>query len=173
MHRIAFALLLVACAPATGGQTNTPANTNTAPGANASDFTLRDTDGKDVHLSDYLGQKVILIDFWATWCVPCIAELPLLDNIYQARKDKFVVLAVSMDGPETLADVQTFVRRYNLNFPVLLDAETRVTNLYNQKRTAPLSVLIDKNGRIIKVREGFNSGDEKLVEAEVDKALAN
>ncbi len=48
-----------------------------------------------------------------------------------------------------------------------------MTNLYNQKRTAPLSVLIDKNGRIIKVREGFNSGDEKLVEAEVDKALAN
>jgi len=56
--------------------------------------------------------------------------------------------------------VPTYARRYNLSFPVLLDEETKVVNIYNPKRTAPLSVLIDRKGQIARVREGFSSGDE-------------
>jgi peroxiredoxin len=141
-------------------------------GAQATDFTLRDSEGRNVSLSDYLGKQVILIDFWATWCVPCQAAIPHLKQLYESRKDKgFVVLGIAMDGPETIAQVPTFVQRYQMSFPVLLDEETKVVNVYNPKRTAPLSLLIDKSGKIVKIRSGYNAGDEKLIESEVDALL--
>ncbi len=153
------------------GCASSPPRTQTEPtgqGAQASDFTLRDTDGKTVRLSDYLGKEVVLIDFWATWCVPCEAELPHLEKLYQTHKDKgFVVLGVAMDGPETIAQVGPFTRRYDLHFPVLLDEETKVVGVYNPKRTAPLSILIDRQGRVSRIRSGFNAGDEKLIADDV------
>jgi peroxiredoxin len=140
-------------------------------GAQATDFTLRDLDGRDVHLSDYGGQ-VVLLDFWATWCTPCAAELPHLERLYQERRnDGFVVLAIAMDGPESIAQVAPFARRYDLSFPVLLDDETRVVNVYDPKRVAPLSLLIDRRGLIVRVRNGYNAGDEQLIAADVARLL--
>jgi peroxiredoxin len=140
-------------------------------GAQATDFTLRDLDGRDVHLSDFTGQ-VVLLDFWATWCTPCAAELPHLERLYQERRgDGFVVLAIAMDGPESIAQVAPFARRYDLSFPVLLDEETRVVNVYDPKRVAPLSLLIDRRGLIVRVRNGYNAGDEQLIAADVAQLL--
>jgi peroxiredoxin len=169
-----LALLLAGCgaASATGGAgmrgASSVAKESTGEGAPASDFTLRDTDGRNVQLSDYLGKSVILIDFWATWCVPCEAELPHLQKLYDDYKERgFVVLGVAMDGPETMAQVGPFARRYALSFPVLLDDETKVVGVYNPKRTAPLSVLIDRKGQIARVRSGYSAGDEKLIQDDV------
>jgi peroxiredoxin len=169
---LSLLLLCAACAAgntAGGGKSaSSVAQESTTVGGAASDFTLRDTDGKNVHLSDYLNHDVIFIDFWATWCVPCEAELPHLEALYKQYKDKgFVVLGIAMDGPETIAQVGPFARRYDLSFPVLLDEETKVVAVYNPKRTAPLSVLIDRKGQIARVRSGFSSGDEKLIEEDV------
>jgi peroxiredoxin len=142
-------------------------------GAAATDFTLRDVDGKMVRLSDYAG-SVVLIDFWATWCVPCEAEIPHLEELYQQNKARgFVVLGISMDGPETIANVPAFVRSHNLSFPMLLDEDTKVVGIYNPKRTAPLSILIDRGGRIVRVRQGYSAGDENLIAADVQKALGS
>jgi peroxiredoxin len=141
-------------------------------GANATDFTLVDINGNAVSLSQYLGKGAVLIDFWATWCKPCMAELPHLQRMYDARKkDGFVVLAVSMDGPETEAEVVPTARMLGYTFPILLDPETRAVSLYNPRRAAPFSVLIDKHGRVFKRREGFNAGDEASLEADVDAAM--
>jgi peroxiredoxin len=151
-----------------GKSASSVAKESTTVGGQASDFTLRDTDGKQIHLSDYLTKDVVLIDFWATWCVPCEAELPHLESLYKQYKDKgFVVLGIAMDGPETIAQVGPFARRYDLSFPVLLDEETKVVGVYNPKRTAPLSVLVDRKGQIARVRSGFSAGDEKLIEEDV------
>ena len=179
--RSAPALLLVAvaaaCGPGPAGagprSASSVAHESTGIGGQATDFTLRDVDGKTVQLSDYLGKSVVLLDFWATWCVPCQAELPELEKIYQANKDRgFVVLGISMDGPETVAQVGSYVRRYNLQYPVLLDEETKVVNVYNPKRTAPLGVLIDRRGQIARVRDGYSSGDEKLIADDVANLVA-
>jgi peroxiredoxin len=138
----------------------------------ASDFAARDIDGKTLRLSDYLGKQAILLDFWSTFCEPCLAEMPHLRKIYDEQKAKgFVVIAVAMDGPETVADVPMFAKRNGMIFPVVLDEDSHVVQIYNPKKAAPLSVLIDKKGNVFRVREGYNPGDEKLVEADVLKVL--
>jgi peroxiredoxin len=145
------------------------------PGAaspSAMDFALQSTEGKTVHLSDYLGKDVVLIDFWSTTCAPCMTEMPFLVDLYRKHKDKgFVVLAVSLDGPESLADVNRVVHDKDMIFPVLLDQETTVVSRFNPKKEMPFAVLIDKSGKIIYKKPGYQPGDEKILAEEVQKAL--
>jgi peroxiredoxin len=136
------------------------------------DFALQSTDGKTVHLSDYLGKDVVLIDFWSTTCDPCMTEMPHLVDLYKKHKDKgFVVLAVSLDGPESLADVNRVVHDKDMIFPVLLDQETTVVSRFNPKKEMPFAVLIDRAGKIIKKKPGYQPGDEKILADEVEQAL--
>jgi peroxiredoxin len=160
---LAALALLASCGPAGHGA---------AIGAPASNFTLKDVTGRPVSLSDNFGKNVVLLDFWATWCVPCEAEMPHLQKLYQKYKGQgFMLYGVSMDGPETVASVAPYVRRMGLTFPVLLDEETQVTNVYNPQRTAPLTVLIDRDGRVRRVHPGYKPGDEVELEREVAAML--
>jgi peroxiredoxin len=149
-----------------------PAGHGTAVGVPASNFTLKDVSGRPVALADNFGKNVVVLDFWATWCVPCEAEMPHLQRLYQRFKDQgFNLLGISMDGPETVASVGPYVRRMGLTFPVLLDEETQVTNIYNPQRTAPLTVIIDRNGRVHRVHPGYKPGDEVELEREIQALL--
>lgn len=159
---LALPLALASCAaPQAGGGAS----------GRAADFALRDIAGRTVRLSDYRG-KVVVLNFWATWCVPCAAELPHLQRLYETYGDQgMVVLAIAMDGPESVANVSPQARRYGLTFPVLLDEETRVVGVYNPKRAAPFTVLIGRDGVIAKTREGYTAGDEIAVEADIQSVL--
>jgi peroxiredoxin len=160
---LAAGLAWVSCAAPQAGGANS---------GRAADFVLRDTAGRTVRLSDHFG-KVIVLNFWATWCVPCAAELPHLQRMYETYRDQgLVILAISMDGPETVANVGPHTRRYGLTFPVLLDEETRVVAMHNPKRTAPFTVMIDRDGAVARTREGYTAGDEIAVEADIQALLA-
>jgi peroxiredoxin len=163
------AALLSSCAAGSG----TPSSTGTTPSASASDFRLQGINGEHVRLSDYLGKKVVVLNFWATWCSPCQGELPHLERMYQKYKDDVVVLAVSMDGPESIANVPAVARRLGVTFPVLLDEETRVVGMYNPTRAAPHNVIIDRKGSVAFTKEGYHSGDEKLIEDAVQRMVEN
>jgi peroxiredoxin len=155
--------------PASGARTAgaSPAGASAAP-----DFSLKSTDDRMVHLTDYLGKNVVLIDFWSTTCNPCMAEMPYIVDLYKAKKDKgFVVLAISLDGPESLADVKRVMKDKGMIFPVLLDEETTVVSRYNPKKDMPFAVLIDRNGNIVHRKPGYTPGDEKVLAEEVEKAL--
>jgi peroxiredoxin len=142
-------------------------------GTVAPDFTARDVDGKTFRLSDHVGREVVLLDFWATYCEPCKAEFPHLRAMYDENKSRgLLVVGVAMDGPESLADVPAFVRRYGIDFPVVLDDDSRIASLYDPKKSMPLSVLVGRDGHIAVVREGYNPGDEALVAQDVKRALA-
>jgi peroxiredoxin len=170
--RALYTLALAAALPlACGGgeSANTPGGALPTSSGNAQDFTAQDVNGKTVHLSDHLGKDVVLINFWGTFCEPCLAEFPHLNRIYNTHKSKgFVVLAVSMDGPDTIASVPAFAARNSLSFPVLLDEDSHVAAIYNPKKSAPLSVVIDRSGRIVRTHEGYNPGDE----VELEKTIA-
>jgi peroxiredoxin len=115
-------------------------------GALAPDLTLQDLAGETVHLSDYRGQAV-LINFWAVWCTFCRVELPEMQAVYDAYRDRgFVILAV--DVMDAAADVQEYVTEMGLTFPILLDPEAELTRSY-RVRGLPTSYFVDQNGVII------------------------
>lgn len=153
----------------------------TRPGVNGADkaqvappdFELATLDGSNERLSEHLGKDVVLLDFWATFCEPCLAGMPHLDALYRAhQQDGFVVLGIAIDGPDSVAQVRTAVSKLGVSFPILLDQETRVVALYNPKTSAPYSVLIGRDGRILKKQEGYTTGDATAVDRDVIAALA-
>lgn len=158
-------------ATSNGGPSD-PSKPATQEAASAQDFTLPALDGTTVHLSDYRG-KVVLLDFWSTTCDPCLAAMPHLVELYKKEKEKgFVVLAISLDGPESRAAVSSVVHDKDMIFPILLDEETSVVAQYNPKREMPFSVLIGKDGAVAWKRAGYQPGSEGVLSAEVQKALA-
>jgi peroxiredoxin len=136
------------------------------------DFELPGLDGRSVRLSEHLGKEVVLIDFWATFCKPCLLAMPHLDALYRKYESQgFVVLGISIDGPDSIAEVKNEVKRLGVSFPILLDQETRVIGLYNPRASAPFSVLIGRDGAILHKREGYTTGDANAVERDVEAAL--
>ena len=132
----------------------------------AADFTLQDMNGKNVRLSDYRG-KVVLLEFWATWCPPCRASIPGIERISKAYKDKgLVVLAVSLDegGWDS---VKSFISNNGMTYTVL-KGNDEVSASY-QVRTIPMLLIVDKEGRISKRYLGF--GNEDDLEKDIDTIL--
>jgi peroxiredoxin len=165
---LALALCAASCGAAPEGGGTTPPKPPAAGGGSVSDFTLNDVDGQAHSLSDYLGKNVILISFWATWCEPCKKEMDQLQTLFEAHKDKgLMILSISMDEPETQGDARPFVKQRGFTFPVLHDAESNVTNQLNPRRAAPYSLIIGRDQKIVWDHEGYVPGDEKKVEAAV------
>ncbi len=117
-------------------------------GSPAPNFTLPDLTGKKVSLSDY-GGRVVFLNIWATWCLPCVDEMPSMEKLYNKFKsDQFEILAVSIDGQGRKV-VAPFMNRLNLTFPALLDRKGKIRNIYGVTGI-PESFIIDKKGIIIK-----------------------
>lgn len=167
----AAAAVAVACGggPAAGGS---PGAASAPSGSTPPDFQLETLTGETARLSDHLGKEVVLVDFWATFCEPCLASMPHLDALYKKYKDKgLVVLGISIDGPDSISQVRNEVQKLGVTFPILLDQETRVVALYNPKTSAPYSVLIGRNGRVRQKREGYTTGSAAALEADIVAAL--
>jgi peroxiredoxin len=157
---------------ASGGAGAADGSSGDRPQARPPEFTLDSLDGRSVSLGEYLGRNIVLIDFWATFCEPCLTAMPHLDSLYRQYKDQgFVVLGISIDGPDSIAQVQTVVARLGVSFPILLDQETRVVGLYNPKTSAPYSVLIGRDGRIIRKKEGYTTGDANTLTRDIQAAI--
>ena len=114
----------------------------------APDFTFPGLDGEMIRLSDYKG-KVVLVNIWATWCPPCVDEMPSMEKLYQKFKgENFEILAVSIDEPGLKA-VAPFMKKSNLTFPALIDSEGTIKAVYGITGV-PESFIIDKQGILIK-----------------------
>lgn len=122
----------------------------------APDFTLPDLDGERVTLSDLRG-KVVLLNFWATWCPPCRREIPDLSRIYTAYKDRgLVVLGVSWDNLSK-KQIKTFVRNYKVTYPILHGTQSELSEIgkaYRWQGYLPTTYLIDRKGYIQEVYVG-------------------
>jgi len=164
------ALILLGCS---GGAASSAPSAASGAQLAPPDFELSTTDGKSERLSDHLGKEVVLLDFWATFCEPCLAGMPHLDALYREHHAQgFTVLGISIDGPDSVAQVKTTVNKLGISFPILLDQETRVVALYNPKTSAPYSVLIGRDGRILKKQEGYTTGNAAVLDRDVADALA-
>lgn len=158
MVMVAAALLLLgaAQAPVWGMGERVP-----VVGMPAPDFTLTDLQGRAQSLSGYRG-KVVLLNFWATWCKPCTTEMPAMQAVYDRLRDRnFVVLAVNELEDE--AKVREHIQTYRHTFTVLLDKENRVANQYGVYGL-PVSVFVDEKGVVQEYIKGGLLTEEKIQE---------
>lgn len=135
----------------------------------APDFSLDTMQGETIRLADLRGQGVI-INLWASWCGPCRAEMPAMQNVYEDFKDQgFTILAVNATNQDNLAAARAFVEELGLSYPILLDVNGETSDLYNL-RALPSTFFIDREGRIQEVIIGGPMA-EALLEIRAQKLI--
>ena len=143
---------LMACYPSYAASTN-----SVAP-----NFVSRDINGSSYVLSDHRGE-IIILNLWATWCGPCMLELPHLNMIDKKYEDKNVnVIAVSIDSARDASRVRSYVRSRGYVFTTLHDYTTSIVLQYRASKIIPFTVIIDRKGKIIYQKSGYAPGDEKI-----------
>ncbi len=150
-----MAVLLLAVLAATSSDA---ADVQPTVGHRAPDFTLRDSDGTPVQLSRVLGERAVLVNFWATWCPTCREEMPTMERAYRDYRSKGLeVLAVSIDAGSDAAGaakVKEFMAELGLTFSAVLDVKGEVTRTY-RLRGLPTTFLIDRQGVVRAAEIGY------------------
>lgn len=135
----------------------------------APELVLRDTRGQTVRLSDLKG-KVVLLNFWATWCVPCAAEVPELVKWQTEHSDKGLQIIGITYPPTNASAVRRFARKNKMNYPILFGTKA-TKKLFDPSSTLPITVIIDRDGTIKGQIEGIIFQDE--FDAKIKPLLAN
>ena len=150
-------------------KTTKPTGDKATPGPSAKSalsFTLQDLNGKTVSLSDFKG-KVVVLDFWATWCPPCVKEIPHFIELYEQYKDQgFAMVGISLDRGG-ISVVKSFAQKYRINYPILM-TDGQVDKAYGGIPGIPTTFVIDKAGNIRQKYIGYR--EKAIFEADI-KAL--
>ncbi len=166
----AFTLCLLACGPGPGaGGANSAADAeHPLLGAAAPAFELEAPSGKQkVSLGEYAG-KVVVVDFWATWCAPCKESFPAYQRLAQKFGSKLTVIGISVD--EDPAGIPKFAKETGAKFPLAWD-DGQITSKSYQPPTMPTCFVIDQTGIVRFVHSGFHSGEEQVIASEIDSLL--
>ncbi len=131
-----------------------PTNADISKGL-APDFALKSTNGKNLRLSEYRGD-VVMINFWASWCGPCRQEMPLLEELFQEYEPLgFTILGVNVE--ENSADAKKLLKKIPVSFPILFDNTSTVSRLYDVV-AMPSTVLVDRDGNMRYLHQGYKPG---------------
>jgi thiol-disulfide isomerase/thioredoxin len=135
----------------------------------APDITLKSTSGTNVRLADLKG-KVVMVNFWASWCGPCRQEMPILEKIYKDYKDAgFVLLGVNVDAE--ISDRDKFLSETTVTFPILDDSANVATEEFGVE-AMPSTYFVDKNGNLAHLHKGYKPGEEADYIAQIKKLLS-
>ncbi|MCK7522962.1 MAG: TlpA family protein disulfide reductase [Ignavibacteriales bacterium] len=114
----------------------------------------------------------LLINFWASWCQPCKAEMKHLKNIYEKYKSTgFTIVGINQDSPKSLSKVKSFISSNMINYPIVLDPNNQIFQKYNGQ-VMPYSILVNPKGEIAFKHTGYLPGDEVKLEEEITKLLS-
>jgi thiol-disulfide isomerase/thioredoxin len=137
------------------------------------DFKLPDLDNKPVQLKNLLQRGPVLIDFWATWCKPCVKYFPVLQSWHEKYGAAgLAVIAINEDGPRSLAKVKPFARSLNVSFTILVDENSEVMRRL-RVQNLPASLLIARDGTVSARHTGFTGESARAIEAKIVELLSN
>jgi cytochrome c biogenesis protein CcmG/thiol:disulfide interchange protein DsbE len=165
---VAFVLLSLGCGSMGSGANSAGDEQHPLLGAAAPSFELSSPSGKQkISLASYAG-KVVVVDFWATWCTPCHESFPVYQRIAEKYGSKVAVIGISVD--EDPAGIAKFAKETGAKFPIVWD-DGQITSKSYQPPTMPTSYVIDASGIVRFVHSGFHSGEEQEIETELDSLL--
>ena len=163
MRRLAIAAVLLICVFALSGCEKP----DTAKPQDMGDFTLHDIAGNEVSLKAYRG-KVVLLEFWATWCPPCRISVPELKQLHKNMEgEDFIILAIAID--DTIRKVKRFVEENGIEYTVLMDNKG-IDDLY-RVHTIPTTILLDKEGKVAHTQRGYAPGMFEEIEKDIRELL--
>ncbi len=165
--RMVFAVLLLAviCVLIIRDAMRSGPGEGIAVGLRAPGFHLQDLEGREVSLEQFKG-KIVMLDFWATWCGPCRLTMPVLEELQREHPNEFTLLAVNLGEDRDL--VIPYVKRRNIQARVLLDSDGTVGAAY-QSSQIPMQVLIDQSGIIRHIQQGYYESMKDDLWAEISK----
>jgi len=134
-------------------------------------FRLRDLDNAWQEYSDLKGTQLTVIDFWATWCQPCVRSIPLLSELEKEYRDRGVsFIGVSIDGPRNQAKIKPFIQSMGVKYPIIRDMDSELMSDLSVT-AVPTLILYDARGEQIFFHEGFRPGDEEIIRDHIEKHL--
>lgn len=134
-------------------------------------FTLEDTQSITRNYDDLKGETFTVIDFWASWCKPCLQSIPHLKTLQDEFKNRGVnMIGISVDGPRSVSKVAPLAQSLKINYPVLLDFNNDIMRQFNVNSMPSLAIVNSKN-KIVYFHEGYSSGDEKVLKAKLEELL--
>lgn len=137
------------------------------------DISLYNLENNYVTLSELQGENLTVIDFWATWCKPCLIAIPELSDIYEDFKASGVnFIGVNIDSPRNQSKVRPFSNSRGINYPVLLDPDQEAMQEMNVV-VVPTLIIFNEQGEMVYSHEGFKPGDQEIIRSEIKKHLKN
>ena len=134
-------------------------------------FEFKDIENNTRTYNELKGEKLTLIDFWATWCNPCNKAIPELNKIYDSYKDKGVeIIGINCDGPRSVSKVAPLSKSLQIKYPILIDINSELKSELNII-AFPTLIMVDPKGKIVWIHEGFVSGDTETIISEIEKQL--
>lgn len=134
----------------------------------AANFTLKSSTGKNIKLSELRG-KVVMLNFWASWCGPCRQEMPLLEKIYKKyQRLGFTLLGVNVEQDSNAA--KNYLKDVKVSFPILFDSTNKTSKLYNVS-AMPTTIIIDRSGNIRFLHKGYKPGYENDYQKQIKELL--
>lgn len=137
------------------------------------DFKKEDINGSDIKLSTFLEKGPVMLGFWRVWCPMCKEEQRNMQVLFEKYKGKgFTYIAINIDNQKSVSKVKSFVSSMGYTFPVILDTDKEIFQLYSGSEDAvPYYLIIGRNKSVLNVHLGYKIGDEKMIEEEIIKAL--
>lgn len=136
------------------------------------DFKLPDLKGDYYNYSQIKGEKVTIIDFWATWCQPCVRSIPKLIEIHNQYSNRGVqVIGINVDSPRNISKVRPFASSKGITYPVLLDSNSEVMSSMGLS-VLPSILIVDKNNKVVVSLAGFLPGEEEEIKKLLDELIS-